>query len=114
MSVPSTFRHLLDVPGARETYRYAGDAFSAKVPTKSSPEAFLPLQAADLLAWQYRTYRRRQDQRQGTRLDWDSLLQTPLSVLDCDRNGLIEWLNQMSDAVKEEILAGAKAPEVGD
>jgi len=27
---------------------------------------------------------------------------------------LIEWLNQMSDAVKEEILAGAKAPEVGD
>ncbi|MGP0072180.1 MAG: DUF3800 domain-containing protein [Bryobacteraceae bacterium] len=82
---------LLDLPETRESYRYAGHAFSAKEPTPMQPVAFLPLQAADLLAWQFRTFKRRKMQGKGPRLDWQSLLQLPRFAMDYGKQEILDY-----------------------
>jgi hypothetical protein len=93
----------------RERFYYAAHAFSGKLPTEKSPTVLRPLQAADLLAWQYRTHRMRElAGNRVRRLDFNSLLQCPHVSSDFTAEAIDERMNSMLAEVRQAELAKLK------
>jgi Protein of unknown function (DUF3800) len=92
---------LVEVPEFGKLYRYGSHTFSAKQSTDPNQPVLRPLQAADLLAWQYRTHKIRHAQGKTARLDLRSLFQAPHAELSYDKQELREFMRTCVDYPEE-------------
>jgi hypothetical protein len=86
-------RHMTEIathPELKKVYRYGSHSFADK-------KKLLPLQAADLLAWQWTTDFKRQEKHQGHRLDVVSLMETPHIARHC---GYLELYEVVRETMK--------------
>jgi Protein of unknown function (DUF3800) len=99
--------------GPTDSHRYVSHTFASKVPTIDSPTPVFALQAADLLAWQYRTQKRRESEGKHTfRLDFHSLLGCPHVVSDWSPHGIGEWKAGMIKSLEQAGANDFIPPEV--
>jgi len=93
-------QQLFDAPNLRDEYRYAGHSFVPK-------ESGAPIQAADLLAWQYYQDKRRELAGKPRRKDMQALLSNTMCVvrhINVDRHA--EMVRKTMDEISSEIAAG--------
>jgi hypothetical protein len=91
----STLDRFAAMSDFRKLFRYSSHTFSAKQSDDPSQPVLRPLQAADLLAWQYRTHKIRLAQGKAGRLDFISLLQAPHDESPYDKQALRDFLRTM-------------------
>lgn len=86
--------------GDASRYHYASHTFASKVPSDRCPLALSPLQAADLLAWQYRHQKIRESNGKAiSRLDFESLAECPHVCIDWTSEVIDEEMRRMLEAV---------------
>jgi hypothetical protein len=88
-------------------YCCGSHAFASKIPTEACPLVLRPLQAADLLAWQYRHHKIREARGEKTpRLDFASLAECPHVYIDWTPAVIDEQMQRMLAEVYQEELLG--------
>lgn len=91
---------LFDSPTLKDDYRYNGHSFIPK-------EAGAPIQAADLLAWQFYQDRRREMKGEARRKDTEALLSNQAVIwrhINTERHA--ELVKRVMDEISSEIAAG--------
>ncbi len=93
---------------AKKSFRYGSHSFAGKVPSEASEAVLRPLQAADLLAWQYRNQKIREASgKRHHRLDLSSLTELPHVMIDWTPDAIDDQLRRF-DEEAARILGGAQ------